>query len=275
MLAIALLGVGVLYILDAQNAQAAELPTTQNPLIVECSSCHSITPRLTSQMAFPADPCDACHDEAPAEDRIIAPENVGRNLAQLEGRFATFGRWDNPIQKLDPRYRAAMDQFWQAKLLFGAADQSVDLLDVQTLIENAEVSLAQLENEAKWGFWESLDGPEMPTEAITSSQPSPVPIEGHTLGDRLPVLRAPTEYGASLELAGLLVLSLCVLLVALRRAPPSEPHNIILNTNLPIRRRGSGNGRSPFLFALFFTNSLKLINCKGGSPGHNHFTNKF
>lgn len=254
-LAIALIILGAAFILDSRTALAADPPVLSLQLELDCSICHTDFPIQTVGTAhFSPDPCDACHDEAPKEDRIISPGELGRDLANLESSFAIFGRWDNPLQRNDTRYRVAMDQMWQAKYLIGAADETGELLEVQSLIIDSGAALAQLEAEAKWGFWESLDSPELPSDAIMSRVPSPIPLDGHILGDRLAYLVPPSEYGPTLDLAGLLVLSLCVLLVALRRAPPSEHHNIFLNTFSHFTRRASGNDRSPFLFANFLFN---------------------
>jgi len=222
LLALALLGVGVVYLWHAESAEASE-PS----LSLECDSCHADAPVM---MATPSsDPCDACHDESAAPEVVIS--RTKRDLIALENYLAAM--WDNPLQKLDARYSTSMDQFWQAQALMMRADRLTpgELIAVNDLITQAEAAVTQLENESKWGYWRALDSPDRLAGGISYDAPAPIPLVAHTVWDSVD-LHAPDHYGQHLELAALLVLSLCLLMVALRRAPPDDACNVVENLNL-------------------------------------------
>jgi hypothetical protein len=160
---IILAGVVCFALAAVENAQAiSPSPTlsTENSLLEQaiCLACASqntspITQPSTLFQSQPShfDPCDACHYSLSQAQSLSAEDKAKllRAVRELQSRILTFSRTANAFQQQDARYQKAVANLWQAE----SAGRADSFLAVYALISQANHWLADLENEARSGFW--------------------------------------------------------------------------------------------------------------------------
>lgn len=238
---------------SAENAEASKpLPffSLQEDFVqpAVCVACASPTNGTANQ--FPEnlqsplldfDPCDACHYPIRNSQPLSANDKVQllHAVEQLQSRVLTFSQRANAFQKQDARYQQAVSSFWKVE----AREGTGSIQAAYTLIQQANDWLADLENEARSGFWQQ-SRPTQPIKAILAVNGLPKLKSVSLPCDSLFIL-IPSRQSQALDNPGLVNPLMPVMQAKHRRGPPM----MVFYMDSEIMRR-LPLGQSPFCFRM-------------------------